>query len=979
MNSQHTLRVDTLGQSRHFQLSFSLWAMLFMLISVLAMSANAAASDLTLAWNWVADSRVTGYELHYGEASGAYSKSLQSATNSQAVSGLEAGKTYYFAVKAFNSDRSLDSPFSNEVSTTIPYPAPEAGFTMSASSGVAPLTVAFSDTSTSKVDNWQWSFGDGATSSQSSPTYTFTTPGTYTVSLMVSGPGGAALKPAQAVVTVATPAPLAAFVMSGSAGQTPFVVQFTDRSTGVIDSWEWDLGDGNTSTERSPSHVYLKAGEYLASLRVRGPGGVSAQAATAKISVVVPPPVAGFSESATSGVAPMSLVFTDVSSGDVTACEWDFGDGGRATGSQAVWTYQEPGTYSVTLKVTGAGGSDIMTKTNLVTVAGPPPVADFDAANRVGNAPLSVAFRDLSSGEISQVTWNFGDGQISAERNPTHVYEEAGSYDVTLSVTGPHGDHSVTKSAFVEVKPKDSSLPIEVGEVMVDHTWQWVEFGRSFIDPVVVANPPSINDAASAVVRISGVESTGFWIRIQEWDYLDGEHGFETVSYVAMEKGSHVLPSGERIEAGTFTQSGRWYSSFGFAEAFPTTPVVFAGVSSTNDAKAVTTRVRDVTAQGFRVRMDEQELLTAGHGAETVSYIAWQPSQGTLDGLQFAVGMKAKGASDQASTLSFGDGFAEIPVFLAHMQTANGGDPTALRHRNLSATGVELIAQEEQSKDAEMTHLAEDVGWAAFQNEDQTPKIIEVGEVVVDHTWQWVEFGRSFIDPVVVANPPSLNDAASAVVRISGVEPTGFWIRIQEWDYLDGEHGFETVSYVAMEKGSHVLPSGERIEAGTFTQSGRWYSSFGFAEAFPTTPVVFAGVSSTNDAKAVTTRVRDVTAQGFRVRMDEQELLTAGHGAETVSYIAWQPSQGTLDGLQFAVGMKAKGASDQASTLSFGDGFAEIPVFLAHMQTANGGDPTALRHRNLSATGVELIAQEEQSKDAEMTHLAEDVAWAIFQ
>jgi PKD repeat protein len=532
---------------------------------------------------------------------------------------------------------------------------------------------------------------------------------------MVSGPGGASVEPARAVVTVASPPPTAAFAMSTAAGVMPLNVQFTDHSIGAIDTWEWDLGDGTTSSERSPSHVYLKAGQYVASLRVKGPGGWSEPAATASISVAVPPPVAGFNVSATNGVAPVSVVFSDASGGDVSACEWDFGDGGKSTGSQAVWTYRQPGTYSVTLKVSGAGGSDSLTKTNLVTVAGPPPVADFDASNRVGNAPLSVVFEDRSIGEISSVTWNFGDGQTSAERNPTHVYEEAGSYDVTLSVTGPYGDHSVTKSAFVEVKPEDNSLPIEVGEVVVDHTWQWVEFGRSFIDPVVVANPASLNDAAPAVVRISGVEAKGFWIRIQEWDYLDGKHGFETVTYVAMEKGSHLLPSGERIEAGTFTQSGRWYASFGFAEAFPTAPVIFAGVSSANDAKAVTTRVRDVTAQGFRVRMDEQELLTAGHGAETVSYIAWQPSQGTLDGLQFAVGLKAKGAADQASTLSFGGSFAETPVFLAHMQTTDGGDPTVLRYRNLSATGVELVAQEEQSKDAEMTHLAESVGWATFR------------------------------------------------------------------------------------------------------------------------------------------------------------------------------------------------------------------------------------------------------------------------
>ncbi|WP_050799641.1 PKD domain-containing protein [Thiocapsa marina] len=940
---------------------------------------NATAEDLTVAWNSVSDSRVAGYEVNYGEASRDYSNATQSTTNSATVSGLEAGKTYYFAVKAFNADRSLESDFSNEVSTTIPYPAPEAGFTMSTNAGVAPLTVAFNDTSTGKVDAWQWSFDNGATSSQASPSYTFTVPGTYTVSLMVSGPGGAAAQPAQAVIRVATPPPIAAFAVNADSGHAPFNVQFSDQSSGTIDSWQWDFGDGTTSTERSPSHLYLTAGSYVAKLRVTGPGGVSAQAAQSSITVTIAPPSAAFTANATSGVAPMVVVFNDASSGDVSACEWNFGDGGTSTGASAAWTYRNPGTYSVVLKVTGAGGSDTVTKTNLITVDGPAPVADFAAAGRTGNGPLSVSFQDLSTNEITDVRWDFGDGSSSTERAPTHVYEEAGTYDVSLTVTGPYGTDTESKIAFVEVTPEDNAMPIEVGEVSVNQDWQWVAFERSFTDPVVVANPASLNGGQAATVRISGVDANGFWIRVQEWDYLDGRHAFETVTYVAMEKGAHTLPNGERIEVGTFTHRGRWDKIIGFGEAFPTAPVVFAAVTSADDPTAVTTRVREVTAVGFRVRMNEQESLTDGHGTETISYIAWQPSEGTLEGLQFAVGVTGSSFTDQPSTLSFAAaGFTETPAFLAHMQTMNSRDTAVLRYRNLDASGVELLAQEEQSYDEETVHEAESVGWAIFQNVDETPRILEVGELSVNHEWQWVTFGRAFTDPIVVANPASTNDAEAATVRISGVEANGFWIRIQEWDYLDGKHAFETVTYVAMEKGTHELPSGERIEAGTIMQSAST-TAIGFAETFPTTPVVFATVASIDDTRAVTTRISNVNGDGFSMRMDQQENDKAGHGSETITYIAWQPSQGSLDGVQFAIGVTGNSFRDQPSTLSFAAGFTETPVFLAHMQTANGGDTAALRYRNLTSTDVEVQVQEEQSRDAETAHAAESVGWAIFQ
>jgi PKD repeat protein len=599
---------------------------LFLLIA----SFGSFAGELTLAWNSVEDDRVVGYELHYGEASGQYQASIQATEPTTKVTALDAGKTYYFAVKAIGADRSIDSPFSEEVSATIAYATPQASFTLSGSSGVAPFGVTFEDTSTGAVEEWAWSFGDGT-----------------------------------------------------------------------------------TATTRSPGHVYQQPGDYLVSLLVRGPGGWSAEAATARVTVAVPPPVAGFTADATSGVAPMLVVFNDASTGDVATYEWSFGDGGTSTGSTAAWTYPAPGTYSVSLKVTGAGGSDSITKTNLISVSGLPPVAEFDASNRTGDAPLSVVFQDLSSGDVTQYLWDFGDGQTSTERSPTHVYTEAGTYDVSLSVTGPWGSHTSVKSAFVDAK--DPGLPIEVGEVVIDHNWQWVEFGREFNDPVVVANPPSFNDAAPATVRISGVEATGFWIRIQEWDYLDGIHGFETVNYIAIERGSHTLKNGARVEAGTFIQGGSTFYTIGFGEAFTKAPVVLTSVTSTNDAKAVTTRLRNVKIDSFQIQIQEQESIKTGHGAETISYIAWPPSEGTIDELRYRVGLTGKNVSDRPFVLKFGTGFSQTPAFLAHLQSTNGGEPGTLRYRDRTATQVVVWVEEERSKDKEISHVAETVGWIIFE------------------------------------------------------------------------------------------------------------------------------------------------------------------------------------------------------------------------------------------------------------------------
>jgi PKD repeat protein len=512
-------------------------------------------------------------------------------------------------------------------------------------------------------------------------------------------------------------APEAGFTMSTTEGVAPLTVAFTDTSTGKIDSWAWDFADGTTSTQPSPSHTFTQPGSYAVTLEISGPGGVGTASAVVTVAAPPPAPVAEFVESGTTGVAPLAVTFSDQSSGEIDSWKWDFGDGGTSSAAQAVWTYQVPGTYTVSLTVSGPGGSDTLTKQQLISVSGLAPVADFAASTRSGTAPLSVAFENRSAGEISSVRWDFGDGKSSTELAPTHVYTEPGVYDVALTVTGPYGSDTASKTAFIQVTSEDPSS-IEVGEVVVDHEWQWVEFARPFVAPIVVANPPSANDAEPALVRISGVESTGFWIRIQEWDYLDGIHGFETVSYLVMEQGSHLLPNGERVEAGQFIQGGRALSSIGFAESFSAVPVVLASVTSANDGKAVTSRVHNVSPTGFQLRLDEQESITTGHGAETIHYIAWQPSEGTFEGLRFAVRLSGNSLTHKVSKLSFGGGWNQVPAFLAHMQTINGGDPAALRYRNRTAEGVDIWVQEEQSRDLDTRHAKEAVGWIIFGESD---------------------------------------------------------------------------------------------------------------------------------------------------------------------------------------------------------------------------------------------------------------------
>src|SRR5207253_10444817 len=101
-------------------------------------------------------------------------------------------------------------------------------------------------------------------------------------------------------------------------------------------------------------------------------------------------------------------------------------------------TYNNAGHYTVTLKVTGSGGSN--SKSLAIQVTAPPPTANFTANPTSGNAPCAVQFTDQSSGSITSRDWNFGDGSShSSAQSPSHTYNTAGSYTVTLTVSGSGG------------------------------------------------------------------------------------------------------------------------------------------------------------------------------------------------------------------------------------------------------------------------------------------------------------------------------------------------------------------------------------------------------------------------------------------------------------------------------------------------------------------------------------------------------------
>ncbi len=330
-----------------------------------------------------------------------------------------------------------------------------ADFTASPLSGPHPLSVQFNDTSTGLVTSWLWYFGDGNSTNLRDPLYQYTAPGNYTVSLTVANSTGSNMMVKPGYILVTNTPPVAGFSASPLSGHIPLPVQFTDASTGVVTSYLWDFGDGNTSSDSNPLHTYQAPGSYNVSLMVANDGGSNTTTALHYITVTNTPPVASFSANITTGIAPLPVLFTDESSGEgITSWSWTFGDGGDSTLSSPVHVYSTPGTYSVALTVQNDGGDNTSTRTSYIRVFNEAPIADFVAVPTSGGEPLIVQFHDTSLGNPTTWQWQFGDGDISSLQSPSHTYFSPGNYTVSLTASTSGGTNTTTRVNYIQVQQR---------------------------------------------------------------------------------------------------------------------------------------------------------------------------------------------------------------------------------------------------------------------------------------------------------------------------------------------------------------------------------------------------------------------------------------------------------------------------------------------------------------------------------------------
>ncbi len=244
-------------------------------------------------------------------------------------------------------------------------------------------------------------------------------------------------------------------------------------------------------------------------------------------------------------------------------------------------------------------------------------------------------------------------------------------------------------------------------------SWLTVELHRDYVNPVVIATAQSVNDADPFTLRVRNITAGSFELQIDEWDYLDGTHGTETIGYLVIEAGTHTLDDGTLIQAG-FASADDGTTAVALPVAHSATPVVFTQVSSVNEDEAVVTRNNSVTAGGFTVELMEQEPTKGPHVAETVGWVSIDAALGFTGERLFEAGDTGDLVTHVAVAQGLTQAFAGTPVVLAGMQSLDGGDPAATHVLNPGASGFDVRVQEEQAGDTDTSHTTENIGYLAW-------------------------------------------------------------------------------------------------------------------------------------------------------------------------------------------------------------------------------------------------------------------------
>ena len=300
---------------------------------------------------------------------------------------------------------------------------------------------------------------------------------------------------------------------------------------------------------------------------------------------------------------------------------------------------------------------------------------------------------------------------------PTSTYN-ASNYWIDMVLDTDDGTNGGSAGPDVPSPPNAFDLIGEAGVVSVDQatagTWHKVHFAETLDDPSIVMSGMSANNSDPFTIRVRNVSDDGFEFQIDEWDYLDGRHGLESIGWLAIESGVHNLADGRTVAAGSASVGGSKLSVDFGGLAFSDTPAVFAQVVSDKTKFALNDRIEGVKSNGFSVRLEQQEAKVGKILNELLDWVALE--HGASSAGSPLVGETGNVVTHRGKSIDLGGAFPNDDfLFLTDMQTRDGADSATVQTVALDTGSVTIRILEETSRDTETTHTTEQIAYLGIE------------------------------------------------------------------------------------------------------------------------------------------------------------------------------------------------------------------------------------------------------------------------
>jgi PKD repeat protein len=408
--------------------------------------------------------------------------------------------------------------------------------------------VQFVDMSGIIPTNWNWSFGDGSYSTTRNATHTYSSAGTFTVSLNASSPVGYNITTKTNYITITNRPLIGAFSGTPLSIGRNEIVQFTDGTTnGTPTAWSWTFGDSNSTnaTSQNPIHAYLSTGTYTVSENVSNSAVYNITTKTNYVTVYDRPLILNFTGTPTTLPLNYPVSFTSsISNGTALTYAWTFGDGNstNATLPNPVHTYLSTGTYTVSLTVNNTYTSNSTTKTNYITVTDGLPFSDFSANTTTGTSVLPVLFTPSTTRNITSWNWTFGAANFSTSQNPTYSFTGAGYYTIKLNASNPTYFNVTTKTNYINVTTAiinpNSYINISQSSIIVAHYGISIINVKNITASAIYAN---ITFNKSAVNIISASNNYTIYPGLTVSPIYDNTNGFVSVNISNISGGPIII------------------------------------------------------------------------------------------------------------------------------------------------------------------------------------------------------------------------------------------------------------------------------------------------------------------------------------------------------------------------------------------------------------------------------------------------------